>query len=689
LFQKISQTGKNLSFRKEKYSDETTISQILKEHYIGENQKYIEEDLQFFEKQGIETLGDCRFLLSDESKKIFRVILKDLLDKLLEKTLEDFIDITSLDKVQPKVFDQPFVEREEEMKIIENIASLNYSSFLEAKEKDTEKQKHIFTIINGGSGSGKTRICHEFAQHLKHCTHVDDCFQNTIMIYIDFSNNSQLLREEKDVNQILGLRLFLIALTESGSIDELTMKGFDLKNFLEKKAFLVENVLNLIASTYHKLLNSVAPIPVVIACEEFQYVIREFPNNYKEIYRVLGGYMTAYNNSYRKNFSQNNLVIFPVILGTITKNEVVFDLDYHSLTLSLSPLTWNGIQKVLNYYKINQSFFDTNEKIRFWTLAGMIPRALHYSIEIIKEAQHDTFTATVIDSLFREIDRVLTTYYLEHDTGIKCSEFDFYLISGCKANMNSQWVREKTHKGIIFSHNSRLLLPYPYFTNLILEKYEPNLIPPFNSFFTWRNFVSLTFRVIFSNLYGRKNLNLETLGFVDRIISIQDLFPGAHINPSIIETKLNLIYDLDFPNKNMPLLKGTMENPEYNNFEFFKFKTMVIQEPKSSMLVDGIISHPSPDKNTLFLIHFKEKEKLYEESVSLQGWISKMRKVEQLKELKDFKLIFVYITNANIQMKTKEIMEQIIPIVIIDQMSIEEFFSPNLYPYVKYVHDGS
>jgi Cdc6-like AAA superfamily ATPase len=69
-------------------------------------------------------------------------------------------------KVQPKVSDHPFVEREEEMKITEEIARFNYSSFLDTKEKDTEKQKHIFTIINGGSGSGKTRACHEFAQKL-------------------------------------------------------------------------------------------------------------------------------------------------------------------------------------------------------------------------------------------------------------------------------------------------------------------------------------------------------------------------------------------------------------------------------------------------------------------------------------------------------------------------------------------
>jgi hypothetical protein len=159
-----------------------------------------------------------------------------------------------------------------------------------------------------------------------------------------------------------------------------------------------------------------------------------------------------------------------------------------------------------------------------------------------------------------------------------------------------------------------------------------------------------------------------------------------------MNTKLNLAYDVDFPDKISSMLKGTVENPQFQNFEFNHSKTMVIQEPKSSMLVDGIISHPSSDKNILFLIQFKFKEKakfIGEDSVSTspQEWISQMKNVEQLKELKDFKLIFVYITNANIPKKTKEMMESTVPIVIIDQRSLEEFFTPNLYPYVKYVHD--
>jgi hypothetical protein len=111
---------------------------------------------------------------------------------------------------------------------------------------------------------------------------------------------------------------------------------------------------------------------------------------------------------------------------------------------------------------------------------------------------------------------------------------------------------EKSPTRESFTHNSRLLHPQSYFKNLVIGNFyiTSDLIPPLTSFFTWSHFESLTLRVIFSNLHGRKNLDLETLGFEDRTVSIQELFPGAHINPSIIDIKLNLTHDCRFFKQN-------------------------------------------------------------------------------------------------------------------------------------------
>jgi hypothetical protein len=691
------------SFDEIRKNDSSLLSEILKEEFTKSgSMKFFEEDEKMLKNNFLKTLGDWK-KLSEEDKKKFPHGLKNLFDEFLIKKLEDFIDVKSLHQVQPKVYEQPIVDQEEEMKFVDFKSKMSYHYFLEAKEKETEKQKHTFTIITGGIGSGKTRTCHEIARRLKHCfTHVDDCFKNTIMIYIDFSK-SQILPEEKDVFQILGLRLFVKALTESGSIEELKKKGFDLKYFLDENAFEIGKVMKLIASTYHKLLNSDAPIPVVIACDEFQFMIKEFPKNYKQIYRILGGCMRNTNYYSRKIFCQNNLIIYPIITGEVTKEEVLFEItDFDNNSIYLSPLTWNGIEKVLKSSGIHQSFFDTNEKIRFWCLVGTIPRVLHDSINIIKMSNLVTLTPTLIHSLFREIERVLNISYLEKETDVECPEFLFYLVSGCNVNQYSKWFREKSRQGLIYIQNtyheriyvqkSRLLLPFPYFENLVKGylNISPDLIP-LTSFFTWKQFESLTLRVIFSNLHGRKTFDLETLGFSNRQFSIQELFPGAHFNPTIKYTQLDLAHDVDFQVKKFPFLTGTIENPEFNNFEFVNNKTMVIQEPNSSMLVDGIISHPSSDKNTLFLIkfEFKKENSNGEDQVdtSPQDWISQMKKVEQLKELKDFRLIFIFFTNGNIPIKTKEMMEQNIQILIVDQRSFKEFFSPNLYPYVKYFHD--
>jgi hypothetical protein len=85
-------------------------------------------------------------------------------------------------------------------------------------------------------------------------------------------------------------------------------------------------------------------------------------------------------------------------------------------------------------------------------------------------------------------------------------------------------------------------------------------------------------------------------------------------------------------------------------FTWSHFESLTLRVIFSNLY--GIISHPSPDKNILFLIQFKFKEKAKLDGedqlkISPQKWISQMKNVEQLKELKDFKLIFVYITNAN------------------------------------------
>jgi hypothetical protein len=97
-------------------------------------------------------------------------------------------------------------------------------------------------------------------------------------------------------------------------------------------------------------------------CDEFQLVIDLFPNKeYKNIYKVLGEYMCP-PPTRRGEFIQNNLIIYPVISGTITREDVKFELtDYGNITLKLFPLTWFGIKRVLEFYEIRKLFYDSEE----------------------------------------------------------------------------------------------------------------------------------------------------------------------------------------------------------------------------------------------------------------------------------------------------------------------------------------
>jgi hypothetical protein len=357
---------KNSSKDKIRKNDSLLLTEILKENFTKSGKMEFFEDAQKLLKNNfLKSLGDWN-QLSEEEKKKYPDGLKILLNGLLVETLEDFIDTQSLmlQNVEPNFINEPFVERQEVIQNIKDVATLNYKSFVLAKRETTVKQNHHFTIVNGGSGSGKTRACKEFANYLKSFTHLNECFKDTKIIFIDFSNGDQLLPEENDVNQILGLRLFANGLAFK-TVKQLAMDNeFNLKHLLKTNSFEIGKILKLISTNYRRIYNlSIdSPIPLIIVCDEFQLVIDLFPNKeYKNIYKVLGEYMCP-PPTRRGEFIQNNLIIYPVISGTITREDVKFELtDYGNITLKLFPLTWFGIKRVLEFYEIRKLFYDSEE----------------------------------------------------------------------------------------------------------------------------------------------------------------------------------------------------------------------------------------------------------------------------------------------------------------------------------------
>jgi hypothetical protein len=138
-------------------------------------------------------------------------------------------------------------------------------------------------------------------------------------------------------------------------------------------------------------------------------------------------------------------------------------------------------------------------------------------------------------------------------------------------------------------------------------------------------------------------------------------------------------------------LVGTKKDPKFESFNFSIHENWVLKEPKSSLLLDGLIFCKESDsgQNILFLFQFKFKENPKFEgedqiSETPQEWLNFIEKVQRMEQFKGFKIVLVYFSNGNIPKKAKEMMELIsVPIVIVEQSCLDSFFSPNLYPYVK------
>ena len=71
----------NKGLKKEQFSEETSIADIIKDSYTGEQIKNIQEDVQFMEKNRIYTLKHWKSL-KPEKKSIFPVFLAEKLDNL-------------------------------------------------------------------------------------------------------------------------------------------------------------------------------------------------------------------------------------------------------------------------------------------------------------------------------------------------------------------------------------------------------------------------------------------------------------------------------------------------------------------------------------------------------------------------------------------------------------------------------
>lgn len=117
---------------------------------------------------------------------------------------------------------QKFAHRMEGVENVKRAASRNWNSFMACSPT---KQDHIFLILSGGSGSGKTRAANEVGNILRveaNNNELPQGFSRTCELYIDFSKGEKISTLEYDLepSYVLGLRLFAKALREEATVQE-------------------------------------------------------------------------------------------------------------------------------------------------------------------------------------------------------------------------------------------------------------------------------------------------------------------------------------------------------------------------------------------------------------------------------------------------------------------------------------
>jgi hypothetical protein len=81
--------------KKEKYNDESSLEDIVKNNYTGNLQKYIKEHLNFLYKQGIETAKEWKSLKPNQKSK-YPIYLKLKLDEILCKLFSNSFILRSI-----------------------------------------------------------------------------------------------------------------------------------------------------------------------------------------------------------------------------------------------------------------------------------------------------------------------------------------------------------------------------------------------------------------------------------------------------------------------------------------------------------------------------------------------------------------------------------------------------------------
>jgi hypothetical protein len=299
-----------------------------------------------------------------------------------------------------------FLGRDTEFRQVFDLVAANF-----AHRNSEHKNSHIFVLVPGGPGIGKTRFSHELQYRLRKFVYPGSdpalvaALQNPIYLLIDFNNGMQyvdLFDPKQTASVRMGARLFKAYFGgEKPFAAILSMAGNSL--FAMEPNLILQRII----VEERKSRGADFPICIIVHVDEFQlYITRtsqaenvsldEARNKYKDMLKQIGAFM-MHNSMFEWD---RNAFILPVCSGISEIDTTFLPTEYGKDVVRLPPLSrdeamimanekytadpsWPAT-KAQNYFQVALSDTGTIllliHAIFIIVLEGYIPRYIEYLV---------------------------------------------------------------------------------------------------------------------------------------------------------------------------------------------------------------------------------------------------------------------------------------------------------------------
>jgi hypothetical protein len=362
-----------------------------------------------------------------------------------------------------------FENRQEAVADIKRAYEHNANMYKKKKE-DYSSFSILFAI--GGSGAGKTRVADEIPSLLRQQGGV---FANTQEVYMNFGYGEFKDRREPDrASSFIGIRLCSGGLRgewSSHMFDDIGTQAYD---WAHAGVFEPDLVIKAIGTIFREMLQLAENtlLPIVFIFDEAQGLKMNF--EWANILIVIRNMCE----------NQHQVLVIPIIVGTIPRNDIPDVPGCNNIFLHLPPLEPEHVRNVLASENLTHMTEDP-KLLHFWNQMGIVPRNLENAIYFTDEKylryhiNPDLITATQ--------EEVFSLYHFKPgyprytNDDVKLLS---YVFSGTKISINNEWFNSIMRLGYIFStREGQVYIPHFIFERLMQRRYTTfaSLLPQFHT----------------------------------------------------------------------------------------------------------------------------------------------------------------------------------------------------------------